>query len=327
MRKLLLSSTALATVAALTAGAAVADVSISAATEWSYTSRSSQVTVADGTFFGQDSEIAFNFSNKTDSGLTIAHTVELRSDDGDTAIDESSFSISGGFGKVILGNNDNVMDNYGFEAEDAVTEQSSTTHTNGSIGGGNGPIMGDGDANKIAYHLPAMGGFTAGFSFADSGVSETGANAGTDTTAVGFAYTMDAGGNTLTLAGAQGTTEATTTDADSQNISAKVVAGNMTVIVANSTYQADDEDRNSVGAGVSYTLPNGMVLGAYTFKTEDDLDAGEEYSKSGMEVMYTIAAGLKAIVNVDDYDYKIGTETAATADSGTISKLTIQAAF
>ena len=40
MRKLLLSSTALATVAALTAGTAVADVSISAATEWSHTSRS-----------------------------------------------------------------------------------------------------------------------------------------------------------------------------------------------------------------------------------------------------------------------------------------------
>ena len=50
-----------------------------------------------------------------------------------------------------------------------------------------------------------------------------------------------------------------------------------------------------------------MVLGAYTMKSEDDLDAGEEYSSAGVEVQYTIAAGLTAVINVDDYDYKIGT--------------------
>ena len=49
MRKLLLNSTAIATVAALTASVAVADVSISAATELKYKSRSSQVTANDGT--------------------------------------------------------------------------------------------------------------------------------------------------------------------------------------------------------------------------------------------------------------------------------------
>jgi len=78
MRKLLINSTALATVAALTASVtaitasvAVADVSISAGTEFKYISRSSQVTASDGTEFKSDSEIAFKFSNKTDSGLTV----------------------------------------------------------------------------------------------------------------------------------------------------------------------------------------------------------------------------------------------------------------
>ncbi|MDA0764933.1 MAG: porin, partial [Proteobacteria bacterium] len=74
-------------------------------------------------------------------------------------------------------------------------------------------------------------------------------------------------------------------------------------------------------------MGNGMVLGAYTMKSEDDLDAGEEYSASGVEVQYTIAAGLTAVVNVSDYDYKIDSTGSATADSGTISKLTIKAAF
>ena len=75
-----------------------------------------------------------------------------------------------------------------------------------------------------------------------------------------------------------------------------------------------------------------MTVGAYTFKSEDDLDTGEEYSRSGIEVQYTIASGLTAYINVDDYDYKEGTSNDATSslsvdDSGTNSKLTIKATF
>ena len=95
MRKLLLNSTAIATVAALTSGAAIADVSITAATEWSYGTRTSAITSQEGTSFDTDSEITFAFTNKTDSGLTIGYIVELGSDDTDTAIDnELSFIAS-----------------------------------------------------------------------------------------------------------------------------------------------------------------------------------------------------------------------------------------
>ncbi|MDA0765171.1 MAG: porin, partial [Proteobacteria bacterium] len=111
MRKLLLSTTALASAAVLTANIAVADVSISATTEWKYVSTGSEVTTQDGTKFDNDSEIIFNFSNKTDSGLTIGYTVELDTDASTaTPVDESSFSISGGFGKIVLGQNDGVGD-------------------------------------------------------------------------------------------------------------------------------------------------------------------------------------------------------------------------
>ena len=79
MRKLLLGTTALAAAATLTANAALADVSISGAIEWSYNSRSSNITAKDGTTFVTDGEVTFKFSNKTDSGLTIAHEVQLLS--------------------------------------------------------------------------------------------------------------------------------------------------------------------------------------------------------------------------------------------------------
>jgi len=334
MRKLLLNSTAIATVAALTASVAVitasvavADVSISAATEFKYKSRSSQITASDGTSFTPTSEIKFAFSNKTDSGLTIGYVVEMNSDSADTTIDESSFSIAGGFGKVVLGQNDGVGDNFNIHEMALIAEESSSNATSTSISTNSNIAGMSGNDTKIAYFLPAMGGFTAGASYADSG--ET---AGTDTTAFGANYTMEAGGNTITVGGATATTEAATTDTDSQNLGIKVVSGNLSMIVSNGTYEAADEDRSTSGFSVSYKMANGMTIGAYSLKSEDDLDVGEEYTAAGVEAQYTIAAGLTAVVTVDDYDYKATTGTAdtdgtSTADSGTTTSLTIKASF
>jgi len=327
MRKLLLNSTAIATVAALTASVAVADVSISAGTEFKYMSRSSQVVANDGTSTKSDSEIAFKFSNKTDSGLTVGYVVELESDaDGTATMDESSFSIAGGFGKVVLGQNDGAGDNYGFAAQDLIAEEATGKVMSSSISYNTDIATMSGDAIKIAYHIPAMGGFTAGASFANSG--PTGA---TDTTEVGAKYVMDAGGNTVTLQGSSVTTEAATTDTDAQSMGITVVSGNLSFKVGQGSYQAVDEDHSSQGVAASYKMANGMVLGVYSFKSEDDLDIGEEYSKAGVEAQYTIASGLTAVINVDDYDYKAATTPDATGtavvDSGTITSLTIKAAF
>ena len=54
---------------------------------------------------------------------------ELESDDADTAIDESSLSIAGGFGKVVLGGNDGVGDNYGVSSQTFLLKKSMTTGT------------------------------------------------------------------------------------------------------------------------------------------------------------------------------------------------------
>jgi outer membrane protein OmpU len=326
MRKLLLGTTALVASGALLANAAVADVSISAATEWSYSSRSSNVTANDGTSFGTDSEIKFSFSNKTDSGLSIGYVVELESDDTNTDINESSLSISGGFGKVVLGENDSVADNYGVASTDLPSEESSPTVASASIGV-NTDISGmEGDLNKVSYHLPAMGGLTAGASFRDSG-----AVGSTDTTTYGFNYKMDANGTAITIGGATATTEAATTDTDAQNLGVKIVSGNLSFIASQSHLETADDDIESTGAAISYTMANGMVLVAHTMKSEDDLEAGEEYTKSGVELQYKIAAGLTAVINVDDYEYTAATTPnttgTATSDSGTQSKLTLKASF
>jgi len=326
LRKLLLNTTALATAVAVTSNSAFADISISADTSWTYLSRSSNVTSNDGTSFGTDSEIKFSFTNTTDNGLKIGYVVELESDDTDTAINESSLSIEGGFGKLILGGNDSVADDYAISADDLAGESEAPTVASASIGTSTDIELSDGDSNKVSYHLPVMGGLTGGASFTDSG--EVGS---TDTTSFGFNYELEAGGNTVTLGASTSTSEATTTDTDAQIIGLKVMSGNLTFVASQTAYEAVDEDIETTGAGVSYQMTNGMVLAAYTMKSEDDLDAGEEYTKSGVELQYTISNGLTAYINVDDYEYKAATNPDATGtsttDSGTTSKLTIAASF
>jgi len=328
MRKLLLGTTALAAAATLSANAALADVSISGSYEWSYNSRSSNDATLDGTSFGDDSEIKFTFTNKTDSGLTVTAVTELEADaDASSTNDEQSISISGGFGKIKLGADDSVGDNFGIEAEDLIAEES-TPYT----GTMSTDVLTDtdiraasSDSNKVSYYTPAMGGFTAGISHLTS------VDGASDSTEYGAQFTTSAAGSTITIGGATGTTDTAsgTPDIDSQNIGVKIVSGPISVIFAQSTYEASDEDQEANGASISYNMGNGMTIGAYTMESDDGLDAGQEYTKSGVEVQYAIASGLTAVVTVDDYEYKKGTDGTATgtSDSGTNSKLTIKASF
>jgi hypothetical protein len=347
MRKLLLGTTALAAAATISANVALADVAISGYYEWKYQSTSSDITANDGTTFGSDSEIAFKFSNKTDSGLDLGLTVEMLSDAGDTDIDEASLSISGGFGKLVLGQNDGVGDNYGISSTDLPAEEIyAGIGTVNDLVLVNADINGlSGDANKVSYHLPAMGGLTAGVSFMNSGA--TGA---TDSTEFGAQYAMNAGDTAITLGFASGTTEASTSDTDTQVIGVKVSSGMITAAISQSTYEAqaraavagtastvtaarvapitamDQSDEKSIGAAVSFKVNDGMTITAHTAET-DDGQTTETYSNAGIEVAYTIASGLTAYLNVEDYDYKAGTSTGNTDDSGTASKLTIKATF
>jgi hypothetical protein len=348
MRKLLLGTTALAAAATLSANAALADVSISGYYEWKYQSTSSDITANDGTTFGSDSEITFKFSNKTDSGLDLGLTVEMFSDGDETSnTDEASLSIGGGFGKLVLGQNDGVGDNYGVASTDLPAEE-----IYAGVGDDNDMVLVNADinglsadANKISYHLPAMGGLSAGVSFMNSGAAGS-----ADSTEFGAKYSMDAGGANITLGYASGTTEASSQDTDSSVIGVKISSGNITAAVSQSTYEKaatayaagtasttlaarvaptaaiDKADEESIGAAVSFKVNDGLTITAHTAET-DDGQTTESYSNSGVEIAYTIASGLTAYINVEDYDYKAGNSTNNTDNAGTASKLTIKATF
>ena len=326
MRKLLLGTTALAAATAMSASA-LADVSIAGSYEFKYKSESSQVASKDGTTMAHgDTDMVFTFTNKTDSGLTLSYRYDFTGAIGDTGtqtVDENSLAISGGFGKIVLGQDDDAADSYNIDEMDLPTEEPGSTFASATIGSSSS--ISSTDAMKVAYHLPAMGGFSAGVSFADSG-----AVGSADKTSMGARYSMEAGGAAITLGYATQTTEATTKDTDQTNMGLKVVTGDLSLIVSQGTTEAVDEDIDNQGASISYKMPNGMTIAAYTFKSEDALDAGEELSRSGAEVAYSIASGLTAVVNVEDYDYKVGTNrdgAGTVSDNGTVTQLTLKAAF
>ena len=277
----------------------------------------------------------------------VTKSLSVKSVSISTRDDFSSLSISGGFGKLVLGGNDGVGDNYGVSMNDLPKEE-----IYAGVGDDNDLVLTSadidglsGDDNKISYHLPAMGGLKAGVSFMNSGAAGS-----ADSTVFAASYSMSAGGAAITIGAASGTTEAASQDTDSQVMGIEVSSGNITAAVSQSTYEAagtalvaatangtasnyaaavpatDASDEESIGAAVSFAVNDSTTITVHTAETDDAVTT-ESYSNSGIEIAYTVAPGLKATINVEDYDYKAGNSTNNTDNAGTASKLTIKASF
>ena len=330
MRKLLLTSSALVAAASISSYA-VADVSVTGAFEWTYSSTSSDVTTTDGDAMGVNNELTIKFTNKTDSGLTITGVYDIDADA--NAADESWMSIAGGFGTITLGKESSVNDAFGIGEHDLIDEDLSVVMGSSSIVTNAGE-SGAQKSNKLIYQTPAMGGFSAGYSIYDSGT----ADAATDQIAMGASYTMPMGDGSMMIRYNKQTTDGTTaTETEGSNYGVKVTMGAFSAIasrgestIGSGTGQTDD--RIADGIGIKYDLGGGMTIAATTMKAEDDKDVSgtqnEEYSANLAEVVYTVAPGLKAKVTYLDYDYKRGGETAAASnDSGSKTQLTLSASF
>ena len=309
MRKLLLNSSALVAAASISSYA-VADVSVTGAFEWAYTSTSSGVATTDGDSMGTDNEVTIKFTNKTDTGLTLTGVYDFDADGaGDfSGGDESHLTISGGFGSVSLGLNDAANDAFGIGEHDLIEEDLSQTPTGASIVTTAGE-SGNSDANKMTYITPDMGGFKAGYSIMDSGTAVQ----SEDQTAVGASYTMPIQGGSMMIRYNKQSTDGTTTgETEASNYGAKLTMGAASVIIAHgestigaSPGQTDDREAN--GLSVRYDMGGGISVGASTVTAEDDKDktaagVAEKYTANIAEVTYTVAPGLAAAITYLDYD-------------------------
>jgi hypothetical protein len=325
MRKYLLSTSALVG-AALLSSAAVADVSISGTFEWTFDARDSNITANDGSVMGQESDVDINFTNKTDSGLTI--TAGQHFDTNSEGQDDVFMSIAGGFGTIKLGKTDGANGTYESNAMGLVQEEEGGTLKNGSAAtvtiststGGAG-----GNFNQISYHIPAVGGLTAGVSSGTGTIASD-----NEFTGFGMKYALEAGGAAVTLGYSVKNVETTTAaDTDTTSMGVTVVMDALSVALSAGSKEANDEDISVTSAAISYNLGNGLVVAAGAVSSEDDSDAGEEYDMTSYEAAYTIASGLSAVVNVTEFDYENGTnaDNSQVDINGTNTSLTIKASF
>lgn len=347
MRKILLSSTSLLAAATIASYASATEISASGSFDWKYKNTASNVAASDGTSMGVDNEVVISFSNKTDSGLTVSGRYDMDADAG--SMDESSITVSGGFGSLTMGLNDGAADAFGVHEQDLINDETHLTRfsptafadalstTTTGVMTNAGEVSVSGDANKITYMTPAMGGFKAGYSMADAGVN----TASNDTTEVGLSYTMPMDGGSLLFEYNQVKRDATSTIEEIQatNYGVTVTLGALSMIASSGQFEeatagstALTEDSEATGFGLKYDMGGGMTVAVSVMESEDSADAAaatgakEKYSSNIGEVSYTIAPGLKANLTYNDFDYKAG-GSGLTAEAGSITQLTINATF
>lgn len=208
MRKIVLASTALAGGMLLASEADAFEVTLSGNVEAEIIGDSEGnigASAGDKDFaFRTDTKLKVTALDETDSGLKYGGTLDFETDAGSAGIDEAFIFLSGGFGRLELGTDDGAADNM------YVSGQSVSAGTGGIDGTNVGPIGNDigdsGDANKITYFTPRVGGFQFGASYAPDSGDENGvissSNSGSfeDVIELGINYVGSFGGSDLTIA-------------------------------------------------------------------------------------------------------------------------------
>ena len=161
----------------------------------------------DDLHFQTNAEIHFTASGTTDGGLTVSATVEMDADSSGS-VDESRLSIAGGFGKIILGSEDNaaaLIGNVGIGNDYAGTGYYDGGENYTPSNGSPNPIP-NSDGVGIRYITPVIGGFQAGVSWQPQAESSNDGGATTTTNdetviAMGASFAQDFGSTSITVGG------------------------------------------------------------------------------------------------------------------------------
>ena len=293
MRKVLLASTALIALGSVSAMAA--DVTISGTSEGYYKSYDKNGGFSgggNGTSLSMTNNVDFNFSQTTDSGLTMTLAVGLS---GAGNVDDEKLSISGDFGTIRISNDQEGVGDSAINGGGQTNDE--TTNLKPGLGK-YGTSLATGA--MVSYYTPAMNGLSAAVSFADSGTANK-----ADSTEMRVAYSADMSGTAVSVDYVSSSTDdnGTTTsgvDATSMGISiaqgAFAFSGNMaTKSDNNATY-----DYSSTSLGASYTMANGMKIGVYQNNGDDDKDTDYAWEQTAASIDYTIAPGLSTGITLTD---------------------------
>ncbi len=362
MKKLLGITTALVGLTALAASAQASDpvkLSLGGYSYWyvGYASNDIRGTDYQEVDVKGDNEVWFDGSTKLDNGISVAVHIELEAGGGadqrTDVIDESYVTVSGGFGKLVVGTEDNAAallhvsapdvglglsdGDYGLWVVSPLTLEFYTTWADR-----------DGDAEKIAYFTPEFHGLTFGISYTPNVASEDSRGATSipttsahDAIALALGYTREFGAFTMATSAGYYRHSVDGFDATEEfTVGAKFGYAGWTL--GGSFRHSEEDDRVNVSTGIgtgqnaiagdgiaydvgiSYTSgPMAVSLGyfasdAYAITTGA---SDQEMRLIQLSGAYELGTGVTAVASVFYNEYDGGTNATQNEGVGFVSGL------
>ena len=327
MKKVLLSTTALALAGAMMqpANAAEWNVRVGGYMEQYVGYADVDIDFISGDFNGidskQDAEIHFVPSITLDNGLKFGANIQLECNTGGDQIDESYMFIKGSFGEILLGSENSAGYKMGYVAPDVtflnVNSGSLTFFIpfSGTVGGvsvgddvfrrtlGTTALENEGnnDSQRITYFTPRFAGLQVGVSYARDGLQDTNVQIDEDSALanifdVGANYVQTFGDFNIAVSGRYGTATAPGPNPDIWSAGINLGFGGF--LVGGSYAEQNDagtENGEAWDLGVSYTTgPWGV---SFTYMHGENVDdenpfADEELDQFLLGASYTIAKGV-----------------------------------
>jgi len=313
MRKVLLATTALATIGGV-AAVANADVSLSGAQEWRYISMSDDNNADNSeSDFTANSDNTISFSTTSDNGLTFSMSQNW--DDGVAA--ENTTSISGDFGTISFVDGSTtahaassydvtsvgIAGGHGdFSAPIYANGSSSTSGATISGVQVNEALISDADGGGVLnYHSPTFAGFNFGVGF---GHLED----GDDNTSTSFGATYSGSMGDVSYKIGVASYDGTGTNTDGQHVGANITYGDMTFGIGSASNKSSATSKQEdLSYSVNYAVSSDLTLNVGRATSENDNGGTKlEANNTSIGVAYTIAPGLTATLNSHNFEYKSG---------------------
>ena len=341
MKKILMGTTALAAIATLAAAPANAadpiQISVNGYMEqyMGWAGNDDEVGDTQDVNIQSDTEIHFNGRTTLDNGITFGVRVELEGNTAGDQIDESYLFIQGGFGRIILGEEDAASDlmhvsppDVGISTDDGDIGQ--WLQNNIGVGGDTSPDL-FGDAQKLTYFTPRFAGLQFGVSYVPEGPEASSQTTGIgrqdinghDGVGVGLNYTQDFGGFNIAASATFGYLNTANDVADETNNDFQLTyAGGLNVgfgpITVGASYGSLARTGNGLGdgyavsGGVAYKNgPIGVSANGVYANSDQVADQFGERSQSietSVNGRYTLGPGVAAVTSVGwaSYDTEFG---------------------
>ena len=240
-----------------------------------------------------DGEIHFKGKTKLDNGITVGVNVQLEAQQGGDQIDEQYMTVSGGFGQIIIGDENSAMYKMHYAPSDFGIGMNSgdVTVWNKPVSDAEGDSINMGshyrspfgatyiepdavnDSAKISYFTPRVSGFQLGLSYGPDGNQDSNGlpnrdAANTDYIMVGANFKQKMGGMSVGISGGYGTvTDAAAggVEPEATSFGIKLGMGGVSAGVSYANFSdSGSKDAEGMDAGVSYESgPMGVSISYY----------------------------------------------------------------